>query len=98
MSILTDLIKKSTLGAWVLNKQQAVDELKCKVANAKCLGVPKAQGKIILVTDASNVGGGGTLFQWQGLEKKEFSSAIFKRGTDGLKRRWDPEAHLPEDK
>ena len=46
------------------------------MANAKCLGVPRAQGEIILVTDASNVGGVGMLFQWQALEKEEFDSAI----------------------
>ena len=56
------------------------------MANAKCLGVPKAQGEFILVTDASNVGGGGTLFQWQALEKEEFPSAISQWGTDGLNR------------
>ena len=28
------------------------------------------------MTDASNVGVGGTLFQWQALEKEEFDSAI----------------------
>ena len=37
-------------------------------------------------TDASNVSGGGTLFQWQALEKEEFDSAISKLGTDGLNR------------
>ena len=56
------------------------------MANAKCLGVPSAQGKIILVTDASNVGGGGTLFQWQALEKEEFDWVISQWGTDGLNR------------
>ena len=35
---------------------------KNKVANAKCLGVRRAQGEIVLATDASNVGRGGTLF------------------------------------
>ena len=35
---------------------------------AKCLGVPKAKVEIILMTDACNVGGGGTLFQRQALE------------------------------
>ena len=54
------------------------------MANAKCFGVPRAQGKMILVTDASNVGGGGTLFRWQALEKEEFDSAITQWGTDGL--------------
>ena len=63
-TILTDFIKKSTTWRWGQQEQQAFDELKDKVANAKCLGVPRAQGEIILVTDASNVGGGGTLFQW----------------------------------
>ena len=61
---------------WGPQEQQAFDELKDKVANAKCLGVPRAQGEIILVIDASNVGAGGTLFQWQALEKEEFDSAI----------------------
>ena len=54
------------------------------MANAKCLSVPRAHGEIILVTDASNVGGEGTLFQWQALGKKEFDSAISQWGTDAL--------------
>ena len=57
-AILTVLIKKSTTWRWGPEEQQAFDELKDKVANAKCLGIPRAQGEIILVTDASNVGGG----------------------------------------
>ena len=75
-AIRTDLIKKSTTWRWGPLEQQAFDELKDQVANAKCLGVPRAQGEIILVTDTSNVGGGGTLFQWQALEREEFDSAI----------------------
>ena len=35
------------------------------------------------MTDASNVVGGGTLFQWQALEKEEFELAISQWGTDG---------------
>ena len=61
-AILMDLIKKSTTWRWGPQEQQAFDELKDKVANAKCLGVPRALGELILVTDASNVGGGGTFF------------------------------------
>ena len=52
------------------------DKIRDKVANASCLGVPKAEGEIIMVTDACNVVGGGTLFQWHALEKEEFNSAI----------------------
>ena len=83
-AILTNVIKKSATWLWGPQEQQVVDELKDKVAKAKCLRVPRAQGEVILVTDASSVGGGGTLFQWQALEKEEFNSAISQWGTDGL--------------
>ena len=46
--------------------------------------MPRAQGKIILVTYARNLGGSGTLFQWQSLEKEELDLAISQWGTDGL--------------
>ena len=97
-AILTDLIKKSTTWRWGPQEQQAFDELKDKVANAKCLGMPKAQGEIILLTDASNVRGGGTLFQWQALEKEEFDSAIFQWGTEGLNRERTLKHSYPDDK
>ena len=97
-AILTDLIQKTTTWRWGPQEQQALDELKDKVANAKCLFVPRSEGEIILVTDASNVGGGGTLFQWQALEKEEFHSAISQRGTDGLNRDGTLKHSYPDDK
>ena len=75
-AIVKDLIKKSTTWHWGPQEQQAFGKLKDKVANAKCLGAFRAQGEIVLVTDASNVGGGRTLMQWQPLEKDEFEWAI----------------------
>ena len=96
--ILTDPIKKTPTWRWGPQEQQAFDELKDKVANAKCLGVPRAQGDIILVTDASNVGGGGTLFQWQALGREEFDSAISQWGTDGLNRDATLKQSYPDDK
>ena len=68
------------------------------MANAKCFGVPRAQGKILLVTDASNVVGGGTLFQWQALEKEVFDSAISQWGSDGLNRDGALKHSYPDDK
>ena len=97
-AILTDLIKKSTTWRWRPQEQQVFDKLKDKVANAKCLGVPRAQGYIIVVTDASNVGDGGTLFQWQALEKEEFDSAISQWGTEGLNRDGTLQHSYPDDK
>ena len=71
---------------------------KAKVTNAKCLGVPRAQKEIIFVTDASNEGGGGTMFQWQALEKEEFDLAISQWGTDGLNRDDTLYHSYPDDK
>ena len=97
-AILTNLIKKSTTWRCGPQEQQAFDELKDKVANAKCFGVLRAQGEIILVTDASNVGACATLFQWQALEKEEFDSAISQLGTEGLSRDGTPKHSYPDDK
>ena len=49
------------------------------------------------MTDASNVGGGGTLFQWQALEKEESDSAISQLGTDGLNRDSTLKHSYPDD-
>ena len=68
------------------------------MAKDKCLGVPRAQGEIILRTDASNVGGGGTLFKLQALEKQVFDSAISQWGTDGLNRDSTLKHSHPDDK
>ena len=97
-AILTDLIRNSTMWRWVPQEQQAFDGLKDKVANAKCLGMPRAHGEIILVTDASNVGGGGKLMQWQALENEEFDLAIDQWGTDGLNRDGTLKHSYPNDK
>ena len=97
-TMLTDLIRESTTWRWGPQEQQALDELKDKVANAKCLGVPRAEGEIILVTDASHVGRGGTLFRWQALEKEEFDSAISQWVTDGLNPDSTLKHSYPDDK
>ena len=97
-AILKNPIKKSTTWRSGPQEQQAFDELKDKVANAKCLGVRRAQGEIILVTDASNSGGGGTLFRWQALEKEEFNSPISQSGTDGLNGDGTLKHSYPDDK
>ena len=53
---------------------------------------------MILVTDTSNVGGGGTLFQLPALEKEEFDSAITQWGTDGLNQVGTLKHSYPDDK
>ena len=50
------------------------------------------------MTDASNVGGGGTLFQWQALQKEQFDSASSQCGTEGLNRDGTLKHSYPGDK
>ena len=55
-----------------------------KISPTNYLGVPRPKGEIILVTDACDVGGGGTLYQWQELSPAELSHCQFQ--TSGLNR------------
>ena len=54
------------------------------MAYANCLGAPREQGEIILMTVASHAGGVRMLFQWQAPKKEKLDSAISEWGTDGL--------------
>ena len=54
---LTDLTKKGVPWKWGPKEEKCFQELKDKVANAKCLAVP--HGEVILASDASDTGGGG---------------------------------------
>ena len=60
---LTDLIKKTNPWRWTDKEKACFQELKRKISSTNCLGVPRPKGGIILVTDACDVGGGGTLYQ-----------------------------------
>ena len=55
---LTDLIKKATPWRWTAREEECFQELKKKIASSKCLGVPRPKSEIVLITDASDVGGG----------------------------------------
>ena len=55
-----------------------------KIASSNCLGVPLPKGEIVLITDASDVGGGGTIYQWQELNPAELTHCHYR--TSGLNR------------
>ena len=55
---LTDLIKKSTPWRWTIGRKECFQELNKKIASSNCLAVPRPKGKIVRMTDASDVGGG----------------------------------------
>ena len=50
------------------------------------------------MTDTSNMGGAGTFFRWQPLEKEESNSALSQWGTDGLNRDGTLKHSYPDDK
>ena len=90
---LTDLRKKTNLWQWTDKEEARFQELKKKVSSTNCLGVPRTKGEIILVTDACDVGGGGTLYQWQELNPAELCHCQFQ--TSGLNRDGTLKHHCP---
>ena len=75
---LTDLIKKTNPWRWTDIEEACFGELKKNISSTNCLGVPRPKGEIILVTDACDVGGGGTLYLWQELNPAELSDCQFQ--------------------
>ena len=55
---LTDVIKKTTCWRWTTREEECFQELKKKIGSSRCPGGPGPKGEIILITDASDVGGG----------------------------------------
>ena len=80
----TDLIKKNTPWSWTAREQKCFQELKKKIASSNCLGVLRPKGEIVLITDASDVGGCGTIYQLQELNPAELIHCHYR--TSGLNR------------
>ena len=70
---LTDLIEKTNPWRWTYREEACFQELKTTNSPTNCLGAPRPKGEIILVTDACDVGRGGTLYQWLELNPAELS-------------------------
>ena len=81
---LPDLKKKNNPWRWTDKEEPCFQGLKKKGFSTDCLGVPRPKGEKILVTDVCNVGGGGTLYQWQELNPADVSHCRFQ--TSGLNR------------
>jgi len=77
------LTKNNARWTWTEKEQQKFEELKEKIKNIGYLGVPRSSGEIVMVTDASNIGGGATLFQWQKLTKDQVPEDLKTQGVNG---------------
>ena len=67
-SILSDLTRKKATFVWTHEHEFHMSQLKNKLAQVSSLGVPlygPQGGEFVLISDASDVGGGGSLYQWQ---------------------------------
>ena len=83
---LTDLIRKETPWRWGPIEKQAIEEVKKKIRECLLLGVPQRYAEMILITDASNVGGGGTLLQWQRLTTDQCKDIDYCLRVQGVTR------------
>ena len=81
---LTDLIKKTTPWRWTAREVECFQELKKKIASSNCLRVLRPKGEIVLITDASDVGGVGTIYQWHEVNRTELTHCHYH--TSGLNR------------
>ena len=93
---LTDLTKKGATWVWGPEEEKCFQELKDKIADAKCLGVPRLHGEIILVSDACDTGGGGSLYQWQLLQQEESNAVMGKYCTEGMDKDGTLKHEYPE--
>ena len=62
--LLTDWTKKTVPWKWTPEHEAQFQEIKEKLSSLRLLGTPASDGKFVVITDASLVGGGGTLLQW----------------------------------
>ena len=81
---LTDLIKKNTPWRRTTREGKCFQELNKKIASSNCLGVPHPKGEIILITDATVVGGAGRIYQRQEPNPAVLTHCHYR--TSGLKR------------
>ena len=81
---LTDLIKKNTFWRWTAREEECFQEFKKEIASSNCLRVSRPKRKIVLITDASDVGGVGTIYEWQQLNPAELTHCHYL--TRGLNR------------
>ena len=58
---LTNLLRKTSKWNWGREEERCFQELK-KIASSEVLGVPGNSGELVMVTDASDKGGGSTIF------------------------------------
>ena len=77
---MTDLLKKNARFVWCEKEEALIEEIKSKLLSSTPLGVPRSTGEMVVVTDASDRGGGGTFIQWQSLDPSQVPQGFSTQG------------------
>ena len=88
--LLTNLTKKSEKLEWTPAQQSEFERLRSKLASLSILGVPRADGELVFISDASDEGGGGSLYQWQRIKEGAVEQIRSELKTAGI----DPDGSL----
>jgi len=75
----------------------ALNDLKRKIHEVTQIGAQRGTGEIVMITDASDVGGGATLFQWQTLESEQIPIGAYPTtgiNPDGTMKSDHPPTHF----
>ena len=78
--LLTDLTKKIVPWNSTPEHEAHFQEIRGKLSSLRLSGTPAPDGEFVVITDASVVGGGGSLLQWQ-----RIPGAAAKRIADELR-------------
>ena len=83
---LTDLTKKTVPWRLTPEHEAQFQEIKGKLSSLRLLGTPAPNGELVVIIDASLVGGGGTLLQWQRIPGAAARRIADELRTDGVTR------------
>ena len=84
--LLTNLTKKSEKWEWTPAHRAEFEHLKSKLSSLSILGVPRAAGKLVFISDASDEGGGGNLYQWHCINEGAVERIRSELKTAGIDR------------
>ena len=84
--LLTDLTKKTVPWKWTPEHEAQFQEIKEKLGLLRLLGTPASAGEFVVITDASLVGGGSMLLQWQRIPRAAARRIAEELKTVGMNR------------
>ena len=97
-ALLTDKLKKTVPWSWGPAEQKCFDELKERLVNAQALAIPQREGELVMITDASDLGGGSVIFQWQPSTLSDHHAAQLRRcETQGVTPQGGLKHNYPDD-